>query len=196
MRPGNMWLGSLCIESPQRPLCEALKVKPGLWWTPHHVRDARSLRYLPRTVAYREFNQPKRVVCDRQQSKRTEPSKHIEIKILDIIVCPAGILSYFGFILSQSISISPLWNETIQSASVCCKYLVCVFIFTGDYSQKIVLSFKRAFGLVNRFYTMGNFKVAENELTFTSMEIRTHRHTHTDRDTHTYTNTYMGYLFF
>ena len=34
--------------SPEKPLCEAVKVKPGLLWRPQNVRDARAVGYLPR----------------------------------------------------------------------------------------------------------------------------------------------------
>jgi hypothetical protein len=47
----------------ETPLCKAVKVKPGLTWRPQELRDFRSLDYLPRRTASREWNQPKRRKC-------------------------------------------------------------------------------------------------------------------------------------
>lgn len=44
----------------ERPLHEAMKVKPGLYWRPQDVGDDRAVVYLPRTAAHREWNQFKR----------------------------------------------------------------------------------------------------------------------------------------
>ena len=47
----------------ERPLCEAVKLKPGLPWTIHDVRDSRVMGYLLRSAANRGWNQPKRKKC-------------------------------------------------------------------------------------------------------------------------------------
>ena len=47
----------------ERPLCEAVKLKPGLPWRTQDVRDAKIMGYLPRRAANREWNQPKRKKC-------------------------------------------------------------------------------------------------------------------------------------
>ena len=47
----------------ERPLCEAVKLKPGLPWRPQNVGDARAIGYLSRRAANREWNQPKRKKC-------------------------------------------------------------------------------------------------------------------------------------
>ena len=52
----------------ERPLCEAVKLKPGLPWRTQDVRDARVVGYLPRRAAKREWNQPKRKKCVAEQS--------------------------------------------------------------------------------------------------------------------------------
>ena len=44
----------------ERPLHEAVKLKPGLPWKPQDVGDARTVGYLPEKTANREWNQPKR----------------------------------------------------------------------------------------------------------------------------------------
>jgi hypothetical protein len=43
---------------PERSLCEAVKVKPGLPWRAQELRDARALGYL-----LRKADQPKRKKC-------------------------------------------------------------------------------------------------------------------------------------
>ena len=53
----------------ERPLCEAVKLKPGLFWRIQDVRDVRVMGYLLKGPADREWNQPKRNVCCSQQSQ-------------------------------------------------------------------------------------------------------------------------------
>jgi hypothetical protein len=43
---------------PQRPLNEALEMKPGLCWK-HDIRDVRAIVYLLGEAAYEEWNEPK-----------------------------------------------------------------------------------------------------------------------------------------
>ena len=43
-----------------RPLSDAVKVKPGLPWSPQDVRDFRIVGHLSRRAANREWNQPTR----------------------------------------------------------------------------------------------------------------------------------------
>ena len=45
----------------EKPLCEAVKMKPGLPWRPQNVGDARAMGYLLRGAANKELNQPKRI---------------------------------------------------------------------------------------------------------------------------------------
>ena len=45
------------------PLCEAVRLKPGLPWGPQDVGDARAVGSLLRRAANREWNQPKREKC-------------------------------------------------------------------------------------------------------------------------------------
>lgn len=44
----------------ERPLCDAVKVKPGLPWETQNVRDARVVGYLLRKSAKREWNHPRK----------------------------------------------------------------------------------------------------------------------------------------
>ena len=44
--------GVACHGGPERPLCEAVKMKPGLPWRPQDIGDARAARCLLRS--YRE----------------------------------------------------------------------------------------------------------------------------------------------
>ena len=68
----------------ERPLCEAVKEKPGFPWRSQEVRDARTVEYLLKRAANRERNQLKRnKVCyiqvDRaERSWRTEESFDIK----------------------------------------------------------------------------------------------------------------------
>ena len=54
--------GVLC-ESPERPLHEAVKVKPGLLQRPQDVGDERVLGHLPRKAVNRKWNQSMRKKC-------------------------------------------------------------------------------------------------------------------------------------
>lgn len=44
----------------ERPLYEAMEVKPRFSWRPQNAEDVRTVRYLPRKSANREWNQLKR----------------------------------------------------------------------------------------------------------------------------------------
>lgn len=48
---------------PERPLNEAVKVKPELCWRPQSVGNATTMGSLPRRAAHREWDQPKRSVA-------------------------------------------------------------------------------------------------------------------------------------
>jgi hypothetical protein len=48
------------LVGPERPLCEAVKVKPGLPWRLQNVGDARPLRYLSMTKKRVEVNKAER----------------------------------------------------------------------------------------------------------------------------------------
>lgn len=48
---------------PEKPLHEAVKAKPGFHWIPQDVRNARVVRYLPKKVVDREWDQLMRKKC-------------------------------------------------------------------------------------------------------------------------------------
>lgn len=54
-----MLAGESLHEGPETPLCEVVKIKPGLQWRCRDVRGVRALGYLLRRAAHREWNQPK-----------------------------------------------------------------------------------------------------------------------------------------
>jgi len=54
-----MYLGPL-HGNPERPLCEAIKVKPGFYWRPQAVGYDRVIGNLPKRAADKVWNQPKR----------------------------------------------------------------------------------------------------------------------------------------
>ena len=47
----------------ERPVCEAVKLQPGLPWKSQDVADARARGYLLRRAADMEWNQPQRKKC-------------------------------------------------------------------------------------------------------------------------------------
>lgn len=48
---------------PERPLCDAAKVKPELQWRPEDVRDAIVVGSLPRRAAYGKWRHLRRQTC-------------------------------------------------------------------------------------------------------------------------------------
>lgn len=48
---------------PERPLCEAVKMKPESPWRPQDAGDARDTVYLPRRAAEQVWNQCQREKC-------------------------------------------------------------------------------------------------------------------------------------
>jgi hypothetical protein len=76
-----------------------VKVKPGLHWRRQCVEDARAMRHLPRRVAHREWNQPRREkYVSGSNTKRVEPSKPFAITCEASVfgICPAGFWSCCG----------------------------------------------------------------------------------------------------
>ena len=82
------------------PLCEAVKAKPGLSWRPQNIEDDRAMGYLPRKVANREWNQPKRKKCaavnKAERIWRPEMCFDIRHEDSEFGVCPACFWSFFG----------------------------------------------------------------------------------------------------
>lgn len=80
----------------ERPLGEAVKVKPGLLWRPQDVGDARAVGYLPRRAANREWDQPRREVCCGQQRwNRLRSEEHSDIRRGDLeleLLCWSSVL--------------------------------------------------------------------------------------------------------
>lgn len=63
------------------PLCDAVKMKVRLCWILKGVGDARARGYLPRRVANRVWNQPKKEKCVTvSKVGRKVHSKHLNIK--------------------------------------------------------------------------------------------------------------------
>ena len=50
-------------EGPEKPLHEAVKMKPGLCWETQDVGDSRTIRYLLRKAADLIWNQSKKKKC-------------------------------------------------------------------------------------------------------------------------------------
>lgn len=92
---------SLNKEGPDRPLREAVNVKPGWQRRPQEdIRDARPVRYLPRRAAYREWYRPKKEMYVASNPERAEPSKPFGSQVPEVThgatglgVCPAGFRS-------------------------------------------------------------------------------------------------------
>ena len=49
----------LLKEVLERPLCEVVKLKPGLFWRLQDVRNSRDVGYLPGRAANRDWNERK-----------------------------------------------------------------------------------------------------------------------------------------
>lgn len=67
---------------PEKPLCEAEKVKPGSPWIPPDVGDARIVVHLSRRAANRQYNQPKREKCIEMNKaeRRWKSEEHFDIR--------------------------------------------------------------------------------------------------------------------
>ena len=82
------------------PLCEAVKVKPGLPWRCQDVRDARVMESLLRRAANREWNQPKTKKSTKQKGvgglKNISTSK-MEVQSLEFaqLVFGLALVQYF-----------------------------------------------------------------------------------------------------
>lgn len=78
---------------PERPLYEAVKVKPGLPKNPQDTGDARVVGYLSKKVAKREWTQPKRKKCVavNKADRSWRPEEHFDIRHeAEFGVCPTG----------------------------------------------------------------------------------------------------------
>ena len=69
----------------ERPVCESVKVKPGLPWRPQDVGKARAAEYLPRRAANREWNQPRRKKCVvvNKVERNWRSEKHFDVRYGD-----------------------------------------------------------------------------------------------------------------
>ena len=106
--------GVACHGGPERPLCEAVKMKPGLPWRPQDIGDARVMWYLPRRAANRVWNQPKREThVAVNKAERSWGSEDIRHGDADFGVCPAGFQSCFGPVFPHSAP-SSIWNNDVN----------------------------------------------------------------------------------
>ena len=100
--------------SPERPLCEAVKEKPGSSWRPEDVRDVRAMGYLSRkTVKGVEPAQEKKcaAVDKAGRSWRSEERFDIRHGQAEFVVCPAGFPSYFGPVFP----FPAFWNSNVYT---------------------------------------------------------------------------------
>ena len=68
----------------EKPLCQAVKVKPGLPWRPQNVGDARAMGYLPRKAPNKAWNQPRRKECSAiSKAERSLRYEHFDIRHRD-----------------------------------------------------------------------------------------------------------------
>ena len=117
-----------------------MKAKPGLSWRPQNIEDDRAMGYLPRKVANREWNQPKRKQCTAvnkdERSWRYEEHFDIRHGEAEFGVCPAG----FGLVLVQIFFTMILFLPFGIVMYILCHCmleihdLVFHFDFTADYS--------------------------------------------------------------
>lgn len=103
---------------PERPLHEAVKEKPGLYWRPQDAGDDRAVGYLPRSGAYSEWNQFKREKCVAvSKAGRAEPSKTFDIRhrTTGFGVLSTRFQSCFGSVFHHYAPIHPFWNGNVHS---------------------------------------------------------------------------------
>ena len=118
---------------PERPLCEAVKVKPGLHQSPQDVGNVRAVRHWPRRALDREWNQAKKEKCAvGSQAEGVGPSKSTDIrhKAIGFGVLFAGCCS----LVSMS-SLCPHfffleWYYRF-CAFACWKYVICLLFSRG-----------------------------------------------------------------
>ena len=103
---------------PERLLCEAVVVKPGLPWRSQDVGDARAVGFMLRKVANREWNQPKRkkYVAVNKAERSWSSHECFDIRHGDAIW---SFPSCFFILLSSRISslapFPPFWNGNVYS---------------------------------------------------------------------------------
>jgi hypothetical protein len=85
------------MEALERPLCEAIKVKPEFPRKPQEVGNTRNVGYLPRKTAYRKWKEPKREmyvpVSKAERNWRSEECFDIRYVHAEFGVCLAGFQS-------------------------------------------------------------------------------------------------------
>ena len=114
----------------ERPLCEAVKARPGLPGSPQEVGDSRVMGSLLRRAANREYNQPKRKKCVAvNKSERSWRSEEcFDIRHGDAEFETTHLI--FGLALVQDFLIPPFWNGNVYSVPfIYSKCVVCFLIF-------------------------------------------------------------------
>lgn len=120
--------GQSLHEGPERPLCEAVKVKPGLCWKLQDVRGDGDMEYLPRRDANREWNHPKRKkYVAGSKDGRTEPfqpsTPETKPQVWSLLLWVSVLLWYSIPLLCHNASLTE-W-QFIYCATVCWKYVTC-----------------------------------------------------------------------
>jgi hypothetical protein len=96
---------------PERPLCEAVKLKPGLPWRSQDVGGSIVLGFLSRKAATWRWNQPKREKCVavNKAERSWSSEEHFDIRPGDaeFRVYPAGFWSCFASVFSPCVPFLP-----------------------------------------------------------------------------------------
>lgn len=125
--------GQSLHEGPDRSLCEAVKVKPGLCWKLQDVRGAGDMGCLPRREANRERNHPKRKVCCRHQrwKDRAISALYTRNKTTGFGVCSSGFQSCFGTVFPYYATMAPLRNGSLYTVPLYGGSTYFAFDFVG-----------------------------------------------------------------
>lgn len=106
----------------ERPLWEALKVKPGLCWRPQDVGDARAMGYLPSRAADWGWNPPKRENCVAVNKAGADWSSEEPFDVghgdAERGIRPAGCWICFGPISPHSTPFPPFLEFNVYSVTL------------------------------------------------------------------------------
>lgn len=105
------------VDVLKRRPCESMKVKPGLWWKPQVVGDARAVRHLSRR-AIQTAQQPKRkmYVADNKAGGILKSQLWVW---RDLMIALIGLHSCFCPLFSSPGFCFLFWNNNVYSLQLC-----------------------------------------------------------------------------
>jgi len=101
----------------ERPLCQAVKMEPGLSWRLQDVADPRVMGYLLRKAANREWNQPtrKKCVAVNKAERNWRFEEHFDVRHGDseFGVCTADFWPCFGPVFPHYVLLLPFGKRNV-----------------------------------------------------------------------------------